>query len=333
VPAFKPAYLIHGDDHGRIAERRARLRRLAEQESGAGGVEVIEGDAATPATAATALATLTFALGRRFIVVDGAERWSDKDVDAELAPMLADPPPDTTIAFFAREEGRAKAPAALHRAVKKAKGEIAQESTVKPWELPAWTREQAARLGLQLDSEASHLLVSHVGERQQRILRELEKLALATEPDPAPDRPATVPTEQLEALLASSAERRGWTLADALVAGDGPAALATYLSLRTQGERLSGLIYLMAQRLRLAVEVAERLDAGESEATIRRSLRMPPKAAGRFVADVRESDRQHLRLALETLARLEFDSRGGVSGGVALAEDTLSVRALAEMAR
>ena len=33
VPAFKPAYLIHGDDHGRIGERRAKLRALAEPES------------------------------------------------------------------------------------------------------------------------------------------------------------------------------------------------------------------------------------------------------------------------------------------------------------
>ena len=45
VPAFKPAYLVLGDDHGRIAERRAKLRALAEAESGASGVEVLEGDA------------------------------------------------------------------------------------------------------------------------------------------------------------------------------------------------------------------------------------------------------------------------------------------------
>ena len=30
---FRPAYLIHGDDHGRIGERRARLRAMAERES------------------------------------------------------------------------------------------------------------------------------------------------------------------------------------------------------------------------------------------------------------------------------------------------------------
>ena len=73
MPAFKPAYLIHGDDHGRIGERRARLRALAEVEGGAQGVEPLEGDAASPDAVAAALSAMTFALGRRFIIVDGAD--------------------------------------------------------------------------------------------------------------------------------------------------------------------------------------------------------------------------------------------------------------------
>src|SRR5437763_3733195 len=93
VPSFKPAYLIHGDDHGRIAERRRRLRDLAESESGAQGVELFEGESATPENIATALNSLTFALGRRFIVVDGVERWTDKQVDP-LAAVLGSIPPD-----------------------------------------------------------------------------------------------------------------------------------------------------------------------------------------------------------------------------------------------
>ena len=32
---LKPAYLIHGDDHGAVAERRAGLRALAEAQEGA----------------------------------------------------------------------------------------------------------------------------------------------------------------------------------------------------------------------------------------------------------------------------------------------------------
>ena len=114
MPSFKSAYLIHGDDHGRIAERRRRLRALAEQESGTQGIEVFEGDAATPEAVANALNALTFALGRRFIIVDGAERWTDKQFDP-LESALKDIPPDTTVAFFAREDSRNKAPEAPAR--------------------------------------------------------------------------------------------------------------------------------------------------------------------------------------------------------------------------
>src|SRR5437763_14877833 len=81
VPNFKPSYLIQGDDHGRIAERRARLRALAEAESGAEGVELFEGERSTPESVAASLNAMTFALGRRFIVADGAERWKDKDLE------------------------------------------------------------------------------------------------------------------------------------------------------------------------------------------------------------------------------------------------------------
>src|SRR6185436_18250585 len=117
--------------------------------------------------------------------------------------------------------------------------------------------------------------------------------------------------EQLDELAASSAERKSWSLADALVAGDGVAATRTYLELRAQGERLTGLLYQMARRVREAVDVADRLEAGESAAQVRRGLRMPPKPAERFIADVQRTDRDALRRALEHLADLELDSRGG----------------------
>src|SRR4029077_9209786 len=97
VPTFKAAYLIHGDDHGRIGERRNRLRAVAEAQSGAGGVEVFEGDASSPAAVALALDAMTMALGRRFLIVDGVERWKDADVKDRLTAILADPPAETTV--------------------------------------------------------------------------------------------------------------------------------------------------------------------------------------------------------------------------------------------
>jgi DNA polymerase-3 subunit delta len=316
VPTFKPAYLVHGDDHGRIAERRARLRALAEAESGSAGIEVLEGEAATPEAAAATLSAMTLGTGRRFIVVEGVERWRDGDLD-ELEGALGAMPPDTTIAFFAREDARAQAPKRLHEVVGRAGGDVAAERTVKPWELPKWVAARARDLGLEPDAGAAKALVQRVGERQQRLLRELEKLALSL-------GPGKFAGEQLDELAASSAERKTWSLADALVAGDGPAATRIYLELRAQGERLTGLLYQMARRLREAIDVADRLEAGESAAQARRALRMPPKAAERFVADVERTDRDALRRALEHLADLELDSRGGR----AVPEDTAALRTL-----
>src|SRR5918996_1387292 len=108
MAAFKPAYLIHGDDHGRIGERRAALRALAERESGSGSVECFESAASAPDLVAGALAAMTFAIGRRFLIVDGVERWKDGEIATHLLPALARIDPETTIAFFAREEGRSK---------------------------------------------------------------------------------------------------------------------------------------------------------------------------------------------------------------------------------
>ena len=102
-------------------------------------------------------------------------------------------------------------------------------------------------------------------------------------------------------------------LADALVGGDAREATRAYLRLREQGERLSGLIYLMAQRLREALAIALRLQAGEPAAEVKRGLRMPPRAAERFVADVARTDPERLRAALGALADLELDSRGGAA--------------------
>lgn len=323
MPAFKPAYLIHGDDHGRIAERRARLRRMAEDESGAQGVELLEGEAATPETVVASLSAMTFAFGRRFIVVDGVERWKDKELD-RLEAVLGDIPPETTVAFFAREDNRLTAPKRLHEAVRKAGGDIAAEQSVKPWELPKWVIARARELGLQLDSDAARALVAQVGDRQQRLLRELEKLALGRREGGRIDAAA------IEAQAAASAERRAWSLADALVSGDAESASRVYLSLRAQGERVPGLIYWMAQRVRAALEVARALDAGEPESQVKRALRMPSRAADRLIADARRAGVARLRGALEEIADLELASRGGVRG--AASEDTATLLAIQRIA-
>ena len=330
-PTFKPAYLIHGDDHGRIGERRARLRELAETTSGAEGLELLEAEEATPEAAAAAIDAMTLTLGRRFIIVDGAERWKDKELDA-LVASLQNMPPETTIAFFAREESRKEAPQRLHKAVKDAGGNIDAEQSVKPWELPKWVIARARELGLELEPDAARALVQHVGDRQQRLLRELEKLALGAGDDAPGDAAEALDAAEVERLTASSAERRAWTVADALVAGETQAATAAYLALRQQGERLPGLLYWISQRVRAAHDVAVALDAGEPPAQIKRRLRMPSRAADRLIADARRTGSERLAEAVCEIADLEVASRGGgMGGGGVRGEDTAALIAIGRL--
>jgi DNA polymerase-3 subunit delta len=318
VPAFKPAYLILGDDHGRISERRAKLRALAEADTGASGVEVLEGEACTADNVEAALTTMTFAMGRRFVIADGVERWKDKDVEQVAAAMKDMDGETLTIALFGREEGRNKVADGLRKAVEQAGGQISEESGVKPWELPRWV---AAR-GLELDKAAAKALIAQVGERQQRLLRELEKLALEH------GAGASLTAAEVEESSASSAERKAWTLADTILAGDEQAAIRSLVELRGQGERLPGLLYQIVRRLKDAIAVAEALAAGQPPGEVRRTLRMPSKAAERFMADVAKRDLDALRRALEVMADLELESRGGGASLGALDEDTQAVRAV-----
>jgi len=134
---------------------------------------------------------------------------------------------------------------------------------------------------------------------------------------------ASVGVEEVEESCATSAERKVWSLADALVAGDRKTSIALLLELRQQGERVTGLIYNMVRRLRDGVAVAEALQAGQSASQVKKGLRMPPRAADKFVKDVASRDVEALRRALSAMADLEVESRGGE-----LSEDTEAVRAV-----
>jgi DNA polymerase-3 subunit delta len=267
---------------------------------------------------------MTFAMGRRFVIVEGVERWKDGDVADTVGPALAAMGDDTTVAFFAREEGRFKAPAKLAAAVKDAGGDVALEATLKPKELPRWLVGEAARLGVELDGAAAQALVAHVGERQQRLLRELEKLAIE---HGMPGERVRIGVEEVEAVAADSAERQIWGFVDAIVTRDRQTATRRFLELRAQGEAMPRLIPSMARRVREVLAFAARFAEGESPAQVKAQAKGAPWQIDRRIREARAADPDALRAALVALADLELDTRGGND----LADDTNALRAIAAM--
>jgi DNA polymerase-3 subunit delta len=312
VAPLKPVYLVCGDDDVKIDAWRTRVKKRAEQEAGQGALEHHEASNMAPDALAADLAALTFATGTRYILIDGVDTWKP----AALAPLesaLADPPPETVLVMVAR----GKPPAPLRSAVEKAGGEVADCGAPSARELGRWTLDRAAEQNLKLDVEGARTLISLAGPRQQRIAREVERLAIYAHPETKLD------AQQVAELAAGETSSQAYELADAIVAGDDHAALAAAERLRIQGESPSKLLYTVVRRLRDVHRAADLLDAGIRENDAAGKLGMPPWLAKRAIAMAKKAGRQSLEDAICVFARLEIDLRGGgLRAGFSLDEDT-----------
>ena len=320
MAALKPAYLVCGDDDAKIDAWRARVRRRAEDERGPGGLETFDARQSEPGAVAASLAMLSFETATRYLLVEDVSAWKA----AELAPLekaLTELPPETVLVLIAR----GKAPKSLVKAAEKAGGEVREYAAPKPWELPKWCVGHARELGLQLDQEASKELVSRVGTSQQRLSRELEKIALAVHPS------ATITTADVEKLAATDTAPGAYDLADALVAGDLRGTLALAEQLDEHGERPGKLVWPIVRRLREVHQAAALLGAGMPDAQVASALKGPPWASKKVIARAKKADLATLERALCVFADLEVEMRGG--SDLQLGEDTAFSLALARASR
>src|SRR3954471_21867329 len=304
MASLKSAYLISGDDDAKIDAWRARVRKRAEDENGPGALETFDAPNDPPEAVAIALTTLTFATGGdRYLLADGIEGWKAGDLDP-LEHELRQIPEGTVLVLIAR----GKPPARLVKAVEKAGGEHREYASPKPWQMPKWAAERAREEGLNLDQEAAKALVAVVGTRQQRLAREVERLATLAHPR------TQLTAEEVGRLAAGESSQQAYDLADALVAGDASASLALAEQLTSAGDPPSKLAWPVVRRLRDVHRAAELLDAGVPEAKVAGALKMPPWAAKRTVAQAKKADREALGRALCAFADLEIELRGGGAG-------------------
>ena len=316
---LKPAYLVCGDDDAKIDAWRARVRRRAEDERGPGGLELFDARQSDPGEVAGALAMLSFDTATRYLLVDDVAAWKANQL-GPVEDALSDLPPETVLVLIAR----GKAPKPLSKAVEKAGGETREYAAPKPWELPKWCVGHARELGLQLDSDAAKELVARVGQSQQRLSRELEKIALALHPS------VNVTAADVEKLAATDTAPGAYDLADALVAGDLKATLALAEQLDEHGERPSRLIFPVVRRLREVHQAASLLAAGMPDAKVGEALKGPPWAAKKVIAKAKKADVHTLERAICVFADLEVELRGG--GEVRVDEDAAFSVALARAA-
>ncbi|MFN8159651.1 MAG: DNA polymerase III subunit delta [Solirubrobacterales bacterium] len=315
---MRPAYLIAGTDAAKIDATRTRLRARAEGEGGTSALRVIEASEGRGAPRAEAviaeIPAMSLTEARRYLLVDGVERWKGAQL-REVCEALGALPDDLTVVLIAR----GKAPAALAKAVKGAGGEVHSFEAPSARQVPAHLVAEAREKGFTLSPQAARLLTSRMGTNLVRLSNELDRLALWA-------GGGTVDVGDLEAMVADTSEEAAWSLSDAILEQDPARAVEVSERLVAQGENVTGLVYAVASRLRRALEAMDRLEAGRSPKEVAGGLKgMHPYAAKMLVSRLERISPERLREAACALADLEVWCRGGAEYGDRLAL-TLALR-------
>jgi DNA polymerase III subunit delta len=304
---LKPAYLIHGEDEGKIDPWRSRVRERAEEDSEA-TLMVLRDDRLKGETVAEEIGALTLSTGRRWVLIDGpAQKWKAGDVK-EVAAALATLPAQTTVVFVVVGE----APKGLEKAVRECGGQVHKHAGPQPKGYRDWILERAGKFGLELDREAADVLLAHAPRndknriRQQSVMRELEKLAIYV------GEPGTVGADTVTQLSGSEAEIRMYELADAVVDGDRARALELAERLRSQGEDMIYILFALVRQIRDSRRAWAMANEGRSLGEMQSALRpMPSWKVGRLVSRVKNLDGEQFERAVDLLADLDWEIRGG----------------------
>jgi DNA polymerase III subunit delta len=309
----KTVFLVQGDDEVKIDSWRQRVHDRAAEEPES-TLEVFPDQ--TPADeVAAAMSAMTLSIGRRWMLVEGIERWKEKDVKL-VTEALAGLPPDTMLVLIASgqiKRDRSPAPAKLVKAVEKCGGEVTTYQAPKSSQYAKWTSDQAAQLGLVMPVEAAQVLADRVGEddkrhlHERRVMRELEKIAIYAPPE------GRVDVETVEELTASDAEARTYELADALVEGDTALAVSLAEDLRSRGADIMYVLFALLRKVRDTRVAWAVLEEGGSTKDVAAALGVPDWKARPIKAKAERADGPRLERLASALADLDYAVRGGAN--------------------
>ncbi len=304
MEAVKPAYLIHGTDSAKIDQARTRLRLRAENESGAGGLEIFEpadGKGSPDADAlAAAIGSLSLMPGRRYLLADRIEKWG-KNQSATVAEALVAAPEETTVVLIAR----GKVPAPVADAVKKVGGETLSYDAPEGARLPVYLIETARSRGFELTPEAARFMIGRMGESLPRLGAELDRLALWA------GAGGTVDVEDLEEMVADTSEMSSFALGDAVISGDRQEVISVAERLLAQGATAGGTVYTTTTSIRRAHKALVKLENGVDPSQLERQLGVPPFVARRLINSLSGTTVEAMRDAAIAMAELEIWTRGG----------------------
>ena len=168
----------------------------------------------------------------------------------QLAELAALPPPDVVCLIVTGKLDRKASDAPWVRAVEK-HGIWVPIRAVETAALPAWLRERAKQLQVDMEPAAAQLIVDRVEGNLLAAKQELEKLRLLANGEP-------ISVELVLRSVGDSARYDVFQLAEAAAAGDAARALRVLLGLKSEGVEPTLVLWALVRELRGLWQARER---------------------------------------------------------------------------
>lgn len=268
IDTCAPVTLLFGD--AEVLKDRALEQivaaRLETEEAGT-GLSILEGTEAQIEDIVAELTGLSLLASERIVVIKRVDAMA-ADNQRRLADTLERLPEGVQVIMTTGEATRSGQPPVVAQLAKASKklGQVRKLSSPYEKKLPQWTVQEAQRLGKNISAQAAEQLIELTGGSIDRIVAELEKIALYIGDTEVIDEAAVA------AVTSVSLQATNFQLADAIGNRDVPAALhALSILLPPTAGQGAGLplVGMIARQLRLiwqtrvAARAGTRIDRGQ----------------------------------------------------------------------
>ena len=295
---FAPTTLVIGEEELLADRAVADAVEAARAELGPDTmVEEVQGGS-LPDGFAMGLATASLFGGGRIVVIGGADALDAAGRQAVLA-TAKDPGPTTVLVLRADGVGRQ---AKFFKELQEHANVITVQR-LKASERSSWLRNEVRRLGRKADEGLIAALVDTVGQDLRELAGAIAKLHVAVPP------PAPLERRHVTEFLTKTADRRGYELTDAMLAGEPATALSYLDALFAQGEDPIMLLSMLARQLRNVLYVSEHSSAPSGE--VAQALGIRDWQVRKLGSQARRFHPSVLRRALDLIAETDAQIRNG----------------------
>ncbi|OGW41170.1 MAG: DNA polymerase III subunit delta [Nitrospirae bacterium GWD2_57_9] len=209
--------------------------------------------------------TLPFMSAKRLVIAKDIDALRSGDLD-ELLPYLNDPSPSTCLVLISHQERYEKKPVV---SAVDAQGAVTRFYSLLDREVPPWIEGKAKGLGLTIERDAALYLLQTIGNDLQKLLNELEKIAIYSKGK------RTITYEDTKAVAGDFREYSSFDLAAAVGGKSREKAFQMLTKLLQEGEAPVGLLGSIAWNFRRLLQAKSRQQSGISLDEAIKGLRPP----------------------------------------------------------